>query len=1422
MDMLRSGKMAAVKLPVQDETKIAEMSLQRNAHAFFEKFSRTEIQELLVYTASNWLASMEDPQFQPPSGLICQLKNVSDSNVFLLAPVESETRLDYRDVHQIIRELALGIYCFNQVPSISLDANYDRSTSCNIPPAYCDTRVGQIMITVDYMIKALWHGAYMAKEKRVRFSEFWRSNLNIDANGIPHTKKDMFADFLTGGLTDISSEPDFEGIYSQTLDFDPSYEPNNEEERNLFMQYADSITMKMTCFTAKVQQYENLFLYNASNQLSTFTRLTEEYIDPVTYQRLQQRLNIQKKLVEEYIEKRADIRKNIAYLKLISFLVPFFLGLKKKMKVPDLNHLLQPFSDDNLKTERELPPLMLGENFACQHFQYRENEYFHLHGGIEFDLGTPSLEVPSEDIKAAFQDIKITAVNHINDLLDLDTAYREYYPIPTVTINGKSYYAIAIQLENFYSAGLKTHWWGAINGVISTLKPKRLPLTDVQLYEQFKKRFGYKKAIKCQNFPFGLKSAAERGLSAVFHTFSRKTQISGLDVRDEAGYAVIHHAAIHNRVVIVSQLAKANLNLNQRRNDSFLIQAKSRMQNLKSTKERSGPTALHLAAQCGSLEVLLCLLALKADCMLCDKRGWMAIHFAAFYGSVQCIRALYRYDPNLLEMETTSDYRCTPLLLTATAGELDALHYLLSVGANWKQEDSLGNNIINLAALYFHTNILKYIIDLNIPEMHVWQQLAGLLKCDDQHRKEMTVRCLEVLCVVNRNYWEDIYEAGTIPSLVELLHSDQVTLKCLALGILSNISNNKPVSRALVKSGAIEVLVTLLRSRQPELQSRCSVILSDIAQIDNNQNMIAEMDGISPLVHLLYKKFEDVLVNAINCIRVLCIKNPANQKAVRDLGAIPPLVEFLSAKSDILVSAATDVIAELARGNKPIQDAVAKEGVIESLINILRARNISIQVKAAMAVEALCDHNPAIQKEFLAKSVTKHISKLLKVFQLEVREQGSTTLWALAGQTRKQQKAMAEHIGYKFMIDMLLSPSDKMQYIGGEAIIALCKDSKLHQCQICEGNGIGPLVRLLRNPKVANGTLISIIKALGIMCIGIAFINNPVTQEKIVEENAIPTLLCLLKTHDSLYIKAEVACTLACIVLRNSNLQAFLQEMEDFKYSDILDLLYASDKVICLRAGYALSLFAYSGTMQQFNILETGGIDMSVYEPFLQSDIESERALAAFQIVVLAKVIFEMDQVTLCAKGVTVLTELLQSKNPATLVLTGELLASLAHTNEGIPEAITTLGTVKCLCNHLHSQEEEVRAACANALGYLTFNRTASRHLLVECRNRPFLYNLLMENLSVDARMSRTFTDEFKIQKQIGLPSLSLVGHEGPYVSRPTSVKDKQKAGGNEQHLPTGKLRMKSALHLPQKSMTSNINHLNSSSTRPKTAHPTV
>ncbi|XP_023384619.1 ankyrin and armadillo repeat-containing protein isoform X3 [Pteropus vampyrus] len=1261
---------------IQDEeTYLENLAVQRNASAFFEKYDRSEVQELLTTVLVSWLFGKEDArsQLDNPCGIMSQMNNVGFGTVILLTPVDPTALLDYREVHQIIRELAVGIYCLNQIPAISLEANYDQSSSCQLPPAYYDTRIGQILINIDYMLKALWHGIYMPKEKRARFSELWRTIMDIDPDGKPQTNKNIFAEFSSAGLIDITNDPDFNGIYDEDMNEDPTYNPNWPEEKAIFMKYAENIMLKLTFSTTQVQQCENVFIFETAYWLTNAIKYNQDYLDICTYQRLQQRLYLQKKVIQKHFEKKKEIRIGIGYLKLICFLTPFLLSLKKKMKVPYLNSLLQPFSDDKVKTERELPPFIYGRDFKCQNFHYKEDQYFHVHGGIEFDITTPSIENALEEFKNNLEKIRDCAANTFVE----DAGYKEYYSIPVMEFNGKS----------------------------------------------------------------------------------RKTSSSTINVSDEAGYAIFHHAALHNRVSIVCQLCNANFNVNQRR----FIMFSQESSKTDAKKERNGPTPLHLAAQACSLETTICLLSFKADYMLSEKRGWMPIHFAAFYDNICIIIVLCRKDPSLLEAEATAENQCTPLLLAATSGALDTIKYLFSLGANWRKTDIRGNNIIHLSVLTFHTEVLKHIIELNIPELPVWKTLVEMLQCESYKRRMMAIMSLEVICLAKDEYWQYILDAGTIPALINLLKVSKIKLQCKAVGLLSNISTHACVVRAVVEAGGIPALINLLVSDEPELHSRCAVILYDIAQLEN-KDVIAKYNGIPALINLLKLDIENVLINVMHCLRVLCMRNENNQRAVRDHKGIQYLITFLSSDSDVLKAVSSATIAEVARDNKDVQNAVAMEGAIPPLVALFKGKHLSVQVKGAMAVESLASYNPSIQRAFLERSLSKYLLKLLKAFQIDVKEQGAVALWALAGQTLKQQKYMAEQIGYNFIINMLLSPSAKMQYVGGEAVIALSKDSRMHQNQICEGNGIAPLVRLLRISKLAEGTLLSVIRAVGSICIGVAHTSNPISQKFVVEENAFPVLIQLLRNHPSPTIKVEVAFSLACIVLRNNLLHKELQENEGFKYDDVLYLLHSQDKDICLRAGYALTLFAFNDCFQQYLILESGIITISIFEPFLESTIETEKAMAAFQIIILAKVIIDVDHITLSARGVTILVDSLYSVHSATIVLTGNLIASLAHSRAGIPEAFATLGTIQRLCYHLYSGKEEVRAACSCALGYLTYNANAFRILLKECRNKPNQFLRITNNISRDASINPAFLKEFQLQRKVGLPSLSLEKNGGPSI----------------------------------------------------------
>ena len=78
---------------------------------------------------------------------------------------------------------------------------------------------------------------------------------------------------------------------------------------------------------------------------------------------------------------------------------------------------------------------------------------------------------------------------------------------------------------------------------------------------------------------------------------------------------------------------------------------------------------------------------------------------------------------------------------------------------------------------------------------------------------------------------------------------------------------------------------------------------------------------------------------------------------------------------------------------------------------------------------------------------------------------------------------------------------------------------------------------------------------------GVAHKNNKVTQQKIAEEQAIPTLVQLLAKPPNENIQVQVAFTLGCVVLSNRDNQEKLREETEFKFKILLDLLHRPDEV---------------------------------------------------------------------------------------------------------------------------------------------------------------------------------------------------------------------------------------------------------------------
>ena len=70
----------------------------------------------------------------------------------------------------------------------------------------------------------------------------------------------------------------------------------------------------------------------------------------------------------------------------------------------------------------------------------------------------------------------------------------------------------------------------------------------------------------------------------------------------------------------------------------------------------------------------------------------------------------------------------TPMLLAASSGALEAVCCLIELGADILRTNEKHHNLIHLAALRFHTNILDFFISHEHPGVSVWNVLVCKLK----------------------------------------------------------------------------------------------------------------------------------------------------------------------------------------------------------------------------------------------------------------------------------------------------------------------------------------------------------------------------------------------------------------------------------------------------------------------------------------------------------------------------------------------------------------------------------------------------------------------------------------------------------------------------------------------------------------------
>ena len=811
-----------------DNEHSSMMAASRTAATYFDKYDRDDLQEALSSTGLDWLLSVDETKIQvdPPVGLISNLKKFNDlGSIIILIPAPKNVAkpLELRELHQILRELVTGIYVLNQVPSLSLETNFDLSTSCQMPVGYHDTRIGQLMISLDYMLKSIWHGAIIPDDKRSKFSERWRQAVNLNTfTGEAETRRSHLHIWKEAGLIDIASDEDFQEAFSK---FNKSSVEDKKflDEQKMFMKHVDDLAMVLTFGQKTVKYFHNLFVLDSYCDISA--KIRNQNMDLKSFERLQKQFYIQEQFLKMNIENKEQTRRDMILLKLVSLLVPIFIGLKRTNKIPDMSKFLPPLTHEECKTDRELPPIVVSENLFCKNFE-GSDKYVGLHGGIKFLRETPDgIFSPSLGVRQGYNTILQVNENNTNRL-NRTGPLLESYPLSPVEIDNEKYFIISFDIETYYPITPKIpKLIHAHYDEISKLKPKRLPLSEMQIHEQLRKRYGYQRTVKLKQAPAGLKAAAQRGMVAVFNTLCRRQTLTTLGSFDQQGMSLLHDAAVMNRPLIITQLVTMGLDVNIRKfnNPTGL-----------------GIMPIHLAAQCGSEESIAALISFKADLYAFDNNGFTAVHYAAYFNNVNCLKTLINKDESLLELQTKSGTDSTPLLLASASGAIEALKLLVELGADLGSCESNGNSVLNIAVLHEHTHILRYFIAQGFSEAPVWNILVEMLNDNNSlFCQQQAATCLEALTLQTKENWEDILKANGIPALISLLDTDDIPLLSLVVSVLCNIGEFDKVRQKVSSGNAIPKLVELLACEVPLVHSRVAVILGDLACIEENRMKIA-------------------------------------------------------------------------------------------------------------------------------------------------------------------------------------------------------------------------------------------------------------------------------------------------------------------------------------------------------------------------------------------------------------------------------------------------------------------------------------------------------------------------------------------------------------------------------------------------------
>ncbi|XP_053305618.1 ankyrin and armadillo repeat-containing protein-like [Spea bombifrons] len=717
-----------------------------------------------------------------------------------------------------------------------------------------------------------------------------------------------------------------------------------------------------------------------------------------------------------------------------------------------------------------------------------------------------------------------------------------------------------------------------------------------------------------------------------------------------------------------------------------------------------------------------------------SDHGWTPIHHAAYRNHLSLVERLVETTgPEILEAVSDDSFQNTPVLLAALSGSQRMVTLLVNFGADVTFVNRQNQGVVEICALRGHFSLLGYFLNLRNPKLNVCRRLIALLGSDKDN--EILGCCSAVFEMTSRvddSEMDTFVAEGLVSGLINVLKnnfSDDV--RKVALNLLKSTLRCKEAKRQILENEGPRILVSLMGTRSSQL---LPVLMDFIGELASEKEFTEAYSAniIPALTQVIsntdHGNKEEVLLPVLKILGLLAVGSPVYKEALgRQAGLLLHLVQlFGECQSKALLVAWSDAVGCVSAENRNNQDTLIGENVGFYLHQMLKSKYKDVQTSAARSVCRLVEGNLEAQKAMMESGIAIPLIQLLKRSRSQhAQEDVAQTLWALADADAETQRSMAAKIGVSLLVEFLSSPSYKLNLIGAKGIGVLAQGPYDVKNSVASENGAHHLLRLLRSPR--ENVVLGAVRALRHICLGVGYVPNSRNQTAVANSKGLKILVGLMVRSPSRYIRVEAALAMAASVLGHPKNLDVLVKIPGFSYRHVIQLLRSPDEEVRVLAGAALATFAFNSRSQQREIAQSGGVHWGDFEPFLHSTNWSYRAHAAFQVVVLARIIPDVDPAYTSAAGIQMLVCLLEGSSSGDVVaLAADCVARLSHTRAGVPAAMVSIDVVRMLCQHLKSPSDQVKGSAAIALSFLSFNHTAERQLLKRCREDPHLMKVLI------------------------------------------------------------------------------------------------